>query len=106
PVTVRHSGVAGKDIVYVNLENEIQVSVHLFKDISSTFQITVFGENGWKLIDIRNSYAMFRDNLIEFIRSVEEGSSRLAFKKTINIIDTLISAQDSLQQNGKLIKLV
>jgi hypothetical protein len=46
---------------------------------------------------------MFRDNIIEFIRSVEEGKSRLEFAKTSNIIRTLIAGKESLEQGGRTI---
>jgi hypothetical protein len=48
---------------------------------------------------------MFKSNLIEFIRSVREGASRLPFEKTLNIIRTLIAAGESLEGGGKTIPL-
>jgi hypothetical protein len=56
-------------------------------------------------MDIKNSYSMFRDNIIEFVRSVQEGKARLPFGKTENIIRTLIGANESLEQGGKIIEL-
>ena len=105
PLSVRHISETGKDIVHLNFASGLQVVVNLFMQISPTFQISVFGEKGWRLIEIKNSYSMFRDNIIEFIRSVEEGKSRLAFEKTENIILTLIAATESLEQGGKIIYL-
>jgi len=103
--SVKHIGKDQKDIVHVEFENGMQAVIHLFMDITPTFQISLFGQKGWRLIEIKNSYSMFRDNLIEFIRSVEEGKSRLAFDKTENIIRTLIAAKDSLHTGGKTIDL-
>ena len=100
PVSVRHIGKTGQDIVYVMFENGFQAVVSLFMDITPTFQLSVFGQTGWRLIDIKNSYSMFRDNIIEFIRSVQEGKARLSFDKTERIIRTLIGANESLQQGG------
>ena len=105
PVTVQHLGEKDKDIVHVGFKNGIQATVHLFMNITGTFQLSVFGELGWKLIDIKNSYSMFRDNIIEFVRSVEEGKSRLPFYKTENIINTLIGANESFEQGGRIIQL-
>ena len=105
PVAVRHIGTTDKDIVHVEFENGVQATLHLFMDITSTFQISVYGKTGWKLIDIRNSYSMFRDTIIEFLRSVEEGRSRIPFEKTYNIINTLITADESLKQGGKVIQI-
>ena len=49
---------------------------------------------------------MFRDNIIEFIRSVEEGKPRLAFDKTENIIRVLIAGKESLANEGEIIQLI
>lgn len=105
PVSVKHVGEDQKDIVHVTFDNGLQAMVHIFMDISPTFQISVFGQKGWRLIEIKNSYSQFRDTIIEFIRSVQEGKSRLSFDKTTNIIQTLIAATESLEQGGKTIDL-
>lgn len=99
--SVQHIGKKDKDIVHIELETGVQVLVHLFKEISPTFQLSIFGQKGWRLVEIKNSYSMFRDNIIEFIRSVEAGKPRLSFDKTANIIRTLIAAKESLEQGGK-----
>jgi len=105
PQTVQHLGSTNKDIVLIEFENGIKVSVHLFMDIALTFQMSVFGQKGWELIEMKNYYAMFRDNLIEFIRSVNEGKSRLSYDKTERLIRTLIGAVESKNKEGKLIYL-
>jgi hypothetical protein len=48
---------------------------------------------------------MFRDNIIEFVRSVQEGRARLNFEKTEAIIRTLIAGRESLEKGGKTIKI-
>ena len=106
PRSVRHVGQSGKDIVYLEFENDFQAALHLFMDITPTFQLSVFGQQGWRLIDIKNSYSMFRDNLIEFIRSVEEGQSRIPFAKTVAIIRTLIGAEESRKNGGIIVSLI
>jgi hypothetical protein len=105
PLTVKHIAETGKDIVHITFAGGLQVVVNLFMEIAGTFQISVFGQQAWRLIEIKNSYAMFRDNIIEFVRSVEEGKSRLDFSKTENILRALIAANDSLAQGGKTIHL-
>lgn len=105
PVSVKNVGKPQKDVVYIEYENGIQVILNIFMDIAPTFQVSLFGQKGWKLIDIKNSYSMFRDNIIEFIRSVQEGRSRLDFEKTVNIIRTIIAGKESLEQGGKTIYL-
>ncbi len=105
PLSVKNIGKTNKDIVSIEYENGIQVVVSIFMDITPTFQMSLFGQHGWKLVEIKNSYSMFRDNIIEFIRSVEEGKSRLEFEKTENIIRTLIAGKESLENGGKTIYL-
>lgn len=104
-VSVTNIGEANKDIVKVTFENGFVATVYLYMDIAPTFQISVFGTTAWRLIDVKNSYSMFRDNIIEFIRSVHEGKPRLAFEKTENIIKVLIAANESRQNGGVKIDL-
>jgi predicted dehydrogenase len=105
-VSVQHISESGKDIVLITMENGLLATVHIFKDISPTFQLSLFGRNGWQLVEIKNSYAMFKENIKEFIRSVREGQPRLRFENTKNIIRTLIGAKDSMQNGGKTIHLI
>ena len=104
-VSVRHISSSYKDIVYIEFETGVLATVHLFYDITPTFQISVFGQTGWRLLEYKNWYAMFRNNIIEFVRSVQQGKSRLEFAKTENIIRTLIAGKESLEQGGKTISL-
>jgi predicted dehydrogenase len=105
PVSVRNIGSRDRNIVQVNYENEVQVMLHLFMDLAPTMQISFFGREQWRMIEIKNSYAMFRDNVIEFIRSVNEGKPRLDFNKTVQIIKVMIAAEESLAAGGQLINL-
>jgi len=105
PVSVKHTGQSGKDSVFIEFDNGIPAIVNIFMDISPTFQLSLFGQKNWRLIEIKNSYSMFRDTIIEFIRSVQEGKPRLEFTKTENIIKTLIAGKESMEQRGKVIKI-
>ena len=103
--TVQHAGEKGKDVVHIVFENGLPATIHLFMDISGTFQLTFFGQQAWRMADIKNSYSMFRDNIIEFVRSVKGGKSRLDFAKTINIINVIIAAEKSREAGGEIIHL-
>ena len=105
PLSVINMGRKDAAIVKIDFEGGLQATIHLMMDISGTFQLSIFGQQSWKLVEIKNSYAMFRDNIIEFIRSVEEGKPRLEFAKTEQIIKTLIAGNDSLAQGGKKIMI-
>ncbi len=104
-VSVQHVSKTGKDIVLINFENGLLATVHIFRDIALTFQLSLFGRDGWRMVEIKDSYAMFRENLNEFIQSVREGRSRLPFENSENIIRTLIGAKDSLERKGETIHL-
>lgn len=104
-VSVVNMGEADKDIVKITFVNGLIATIYLYMDIAPTFQISVFGKTGWRLIDIKNSYSMFRDNIIEFIRSIQEGKPRLSFEKTENIIKVLIAAAESRKNGGVKIDL-
>ncbi|MEO6915749.1 MAG: Gfo/Idh/MocA family oxidoreductase [Chitinophagaceae bacterium] len=105
PVSVRNIGTREKNIVQIMYENGVQVMLHLFMDIAPTMQLSFFGQEQWRTIEIKNSYAMFRDNIIEFIRSVQEGKPRIDFSKTQQIIKVMIGAEESLLAGGKLVNL-
>lgn len=104
-VSVVNMGEADKDIVKITFVNGLIATIYLYMDIAPTFQISVFGKTGWRLIDIKNSYSQFRDNIIEFIRSIQEGKPRLSFEKTENIIKVLIAAAESRKNGGVKIDL-
>lgn len=104
-VSVQHVGELDREIVHLRLETGVDITLHLYNPISGTFQVSFFGQQGWELVDIRNSYSMFRDNLIEFIRSVGEGKPRIDFVKTHQLMNILLAADESRQQGGTRIVL-
>ncbi|WP_353719951.1 Gfo/Idh/MocA family oxidoreductase [Dyadobacter sp. 676] len=101
PHSVRHIGGPDREIIQLRIQDGPDIMLHLFMNITGTFQISLFGENSWKLIDIRNSYSMFRDTIIEFVRSLEEGRPRLDFEKTERIMQVIIGAKESLERDGQ-----
>ncbi|GAA4749566.1 Gfo/Idh/MocA family oxidoreductase [Flavisolibacter ginsenosidimutans] len=105
PVSVRNVGSAVKNSVQITYEGDLQMMLHLFNDLVPTMQLSFFGQESWRTVEIKNSYAMFRDNIIEFIRSVQEGKSRIDFAKTKQIINVMIAAEESLAAGGQAIML-
>src|SRR5690554_219182 len=103
--SVQHIGELDREVIHLRLESGVDISLHLFNAITGTFQVSFFGQKGWELVDIHNSYSMFRDNLIEFVRSVREGKPRIEFGKTHELISIIIAAAESRQQQGKRIIL-
>lgn len=94
-----------KELMCIRFKDGLLLTIHLSPDVVGTAQFSVFGKNKWSLVEVTNSYAMFRQNIVEFVRSVEEGSPRLDFKKTYNLIHTLIGGIESRRDGGKIIKL-
>jgi len=105
PRVVKHIGSENKEIIQLEFENGIIAAFHLFSDITLTFQITLFGDNDWQFIEIKNSYLMFKKNIQCFIDSIQNGKPLLSFNKTENVIHTLIAAKKSFLQKGQLIHL-
>ncbi|AWO02155.1 oxidoreductase [Chitinophaga alhagiae] len=105
PVRVKHIGTAEKASVQVRFESGIHAMVHLIDDISPTFQLHVYGKQHWKFIDIRNSYAMFRQNIQSFLQFVETGVSPIEFYKTDQIIQVVIAGILSYENGGQEIQL-
>jgi hypothetical protein len=105
PIKATSIGEEGRSIVKVKFKNGLLITVHLFMDISSTFQISLFGQLDWYHINIKNSYSNFRNSIIEIIRSLHEGKPRLSFYKTGNIIRTLLAAEESFKKGGKTIDI-
>lgn len=105
PASVRHVGRDGQDVVYLEFADGFPVTLHLFNGISLTFQLSVFGKDGWRLVEVKNWYGMFRDTLVEFIRSVEEGRPRLDFAKTNRLLQTLLAAEESRERGGEVVYL-
>lgn len=105
PLYVQSVGEKDREIVVIDFDNGTKATVHLFMDICGTFQVSLFGQKGWRMFDIKNSYSQFRETIIEFLRSVDEGHPRLPFYKTRNIIQTVIAAIESREQGGVKINM-
>lgn len=102
PVTVWSIGETGREVVKVEFENGIVATFHLFMDISSTFQVNLFGTDDYYHYLISDSYSMFRHNLEVFLESIRRGRSLLPYENTYQIINTVISALESQQAGHKI----
>lgn len=102
--SVRHVGKRDKDTLYIEMENGIFATVHIFMNIKGG-ELTIYGDKGVLQVNQGGAYVCFRAQLIEVIRSFKEGRPRLDFAKTHNIISTLIAARESLENEGKKIIL-
>jgi len=105
PVSVRHVGEAGRDTVLVDFEGGLVAAVHVFRDIAPGGELNVYGRDGHLNVTHGGTYPSFRASLVEAIRSFRQGSPRLDFRKTCNVISTLIAARESLEQGGARIQL-
>ena len=105
-VAVKHvSKTTTKDIVYVEFENGILATIHVFMDIAPGGELNVYGRDGNLQVTHGGAYASFRSTLTEAIRSFGQGKPRLDFEKTRNVISALIAGQESLENGGKTVSL-
>lgn len=104
-VSARHISTGGRDIVYIEFENGMLATVHVFMDIAPGSDLTLYG--GDKKVSVRygGAYPSFRNTLTEAIHAFREGRPRLEFAKTENLIKTLIAGNESLKNGGKTIKI-
>ena len=102
---VKHISKTGRDIVYVEFENGILATIHVFQDIAPGGEFNLYGRKGNLQVNHGGAYTAFRNTLVEVIRSFEQGKPRLDFAITKNVITALIAGQESLEQNGKIIEL-
>lgn len=102
PISVWSIGDKNKEVVHVEFQNGIVATFHLFMDISSVFQVSLYGTHDFYNYQLSDSYSMFRHNLDIFIEGIRRGHSLLPFQKTYQIIDTVITALESQQAGHKL----
>jgi len=104
-VAVKHISKSGRDIAYIEFENGVIATVHVFMNIAPGGELNLYGRKGNLQVDHGGSYTAFKNSLVEVVRSFEQGKARLDFEKTRNVISALIAGKESLEQNGKTIKL-
>jgi predicted dehydrogenase len=103
-VSVQHISTSGKDIIFLELDNGTLATIHVFKGITSG-ELNIYGDKGTLNIVHGGAFVSFRSQLIEAVKSFKEGKPRLNFAKTYNIINALVGAKESLEQDGRKIKL-
>lgn len=105
PESIQALGNEQKELMCIRFRDGLLLTIHLSVTMVGTAQLSIFGTKKWGLVEVNNSYAMFRENIIAFLRSVEEGKPRLAFRHTHNLIHTLIGGIESREAGGAIIKL-
>jgi hypothetical protein len=101
---VKHVSSSGKDILYLEFENDIIATVHVFKGIAGG-ELNIYGDKGVLRVNHGGAYVSFRSQLIEAVKSFKLGEPRIDFSKTYNVIRTLVAARESLESNGKKMKV-
>ena len=105
PISVQYLGKDNFDIVQLEISSTCFASIHLIGGISSTFQMNVFGSLDWTHIEIKNSYAMFKENILEFIKGLNQGRPTLDFQKTKRVIKIIAGALESKNKGNIKIQL-
>jgi len=93
--SIKHVSKSGKDIAYIEFENGIVATVHVFIDIAPGGELNLYGQRGSLQVEHGGAYPAFRNSLVEAIRSFHVGKPRLDFEKTRNVISVLIAGQES-----------
>ncbi len=105
PISVQYLGKENFDIVQLKISQTCYASIHLIADISGTFQMNVFGTKDWAHIDIQNSFSMFKENILEFIKGLMQTKPTLDFDKTKNVIRIIAGALESKEKGNIKIDL-
>lgn len=105
PISVQYIGKEDYDIVKLEITPHCFATIHLIADISPTFQMTLYGEQDWMLCDIKNSYAMFKENILEIVKSLDQQKPTLDFNKTYTVIQIVAAAIESKANNNQKIQL-
>ncbi|QNL51560.1 Gfo/Idh/MocA family oxidoreductase [Olivibacter sp. SDN3] len=100
PKRVQYVGAPDRDIVLVDFAAGFTASFHLFKHISPTFQFTFYGKEGWHQVEIQNSYIMFKETILTFVKSLRAKRALLSFTKTYRVIEIVSKALESKALNG------
>ena len=104
PVRVWSVGEPDRSIIRVEFDVGTIATVHLFQNISSTFQVHLYGEHNFVDFNFQNSYTMFRANLEAVVEGLRIGHSVLPFDKTYHVIRTVIAGLESME-TGKAVLL-
>ena len=105
PIRVQYLGKEHFDIVQLQISPTCFASIHLIADISPTFQMNIYGTQEWAHIDIQNSYAMFKENILEFLKGLTAGKPTLDFEKTKRVIQIVAGAIESKRKGNVKIDL-
>lgn len=103
--SIQALGEVGNELMCIKLKDGMHLTIHLSTEVTATAQLSVYGQHKSRTIEIANAYAMFRQNIVEFIRSVNEDKPRLEFSKTYRLMELMIAGIKSRESGGKVVKL-
>ena len=104
-VSAHHISSGERDIVFIEFENGMLATVHVFMDIVPASDLMLYGSDAKVSVSYGGAYSSFRNTLTEVIHAFREGTPRLEFSKTENLIKTLIAGNESLKCGGKKINI-
>ena len=105
PLSVQYIGKDKYDMVLVEISANCFATIHLIADIAPVFQMSFYGTKEVVHCDIKNSYAMFKENILEIVKSLHAGHPTLDFGKTKNVISIVAAALKSKVNNNQKIEL-
>lgn len=105
PLSVQYIGKEKYDMVLLEITPTFYATIHLIADILPLFQMSFYGEKEVIHCDIKNSYSMFKENILEIVKSLHAGRPTLEFSKTKNIISIIAAVLESKANNNEKIIL-
>ncbi len=96
---------SGRDVAYVEFENGVLATVHVFMDIAPGGELNVYGTEGNFSVDYGGAYTGFRNTIEEVTKGFLGGAPCVDFEITRNVISALIAGQESLESGGKRIEI-
>ncbi len=97
---VRHGAFGYGEVVEIEFDGGAIATIHQLRSAAPTMQLHLYGEGGCRSAVLDGLFAAHRGLLQQFVRSVAEGTSRLPFSVTRNVIGILIAGLRSRDRQG------
>jgi len=100
--SVRNIGSKGKDIVVLKMKDGRNFTVTVFQTTRYLFQMTLYGEKGWKQVTITDYDYFYSRMMMAFAKMVRTGKEPVPLAQTLEIIKTLAKAEMSRKGNSEI----
>lgn len=102
---VRNIGSERESIVHLKYDRGPHVVLNVFDDIAPVIQLSVYGGNGYQVVDFGDWFTMFKNTLAQFINMIKTGQRPIPLDETLEIIKVVYAAQVSLERDGEPVRV-